>query len=90
MQDTTTPTKANAKLRSHGFVTIHSATIIRNRSIQAKQPFRLEVTGTWVPAGTLGPATEIKTKAVAAGTRQPLERFARVNNLPLQETPTPN
>lgn len=91
MQDTDTdtehkPTAANARLRSHGFVTIHSAAIQRNRR-NASQPFDLKVTGTYLPPGIAGAPLKMLTKAVATGSRQPLERFARQNNLPIQPTP---
>lgn len=85
-QDTITPTRANAKLRSHGFVMIHAAAIERTRRIQANHPYELKVTGTWLPAGKPGATPQIITKAVAAGSRPPLERYARENNLTL--TPT--
>lgn len=85
-QDTITPTRANSKLRSHGFVAVLAATIDRTRRVQASQPYELKVTGTWVPAGRPGATPQIITKAVAAGSRPPLERYARENNLTL--TPT--
>lgn len=81
MQDTTTPTRANSKLRSHGFVAVLAATIARTRRVQASQPYELKVTGTWVPAGMPGAILQVKTKAIAAGSRQALERYARTHGI---------
>lgn len=80
---------ANPKMRTHGFVMIHSAAIKRNTMAQSRQPYRLDVTGTWKAAAAstpIDPCT-LLTKSVAAGTRLALEDFARKNQLPTQPEP---
>jgi len=86
-----TATEANPKMKTHGFRMIHAAEIRPRKSCQERHPFTLEVTGTWIPAAppNVWPPPEgtcqlsMRTKAVAAGTRQQLERFARENKLPI-------
>jgi hypothetical protein len=87
MQTTTLPTDhrpANAKMQTHGFRQIHEARIRPRKSSQERQPYTLDVTGTWIAANSAGPLT-MRTKVVAAGGRQALEAFARANNLPLNQ-----
>jgi hypothetical protein len=87
MQDTIIkPTNANSRLRDHGFRLIHSA-IIKTNPRGSKHPMALQVTGTWKPAGDPTAPLQIATRAVAQGTIKPLQRFALVNNLPIQKTP---
>jgi hypothetical protein len=77
-------TKPNDKMIRHGFLMIHGATI--KPTPGAAQPLVLEVTGTWKPYyAPKSVEPKMTTKAVAAGSRQPLERYARENNLPINQ-----